>query len=77
MHFEVIFQLLLCGPGAAITPIVHSLIGNKILPQFDPKDSSIALLEAEIPSLLKTTGKNSGEGFLLVTMVCLLVVFVL
>ena len=37
---------------------VHRWIGNWILPQFNPWMSSLALLEAEIPSLLYVTGNN-------------------
>ena len=56
MHLEVIFQLLMYGPDAAS---VHQWIRNWILLQFDPRMSSLALLEAEIPSPLYVPGKNN------------------
>ena len=48
----------LCGHH---TCSVHQWIGNFILPQFDPRMSSLALLEAKIPSPLPVTGKNNVD----------------
>ena len=42
---------------------VHQWIGNRILPQFDPRMSSLALLEADISSPLYVTGKNNVDIF--------------
>ena len=36
---------------------------NLILPQFDPRMISLAILEAEIPSPLYVTGKNNIDVF--------------
>ena len=63
MHLEVIFQLLMCSPDAAATAEVCT-IGLGILPQFDPRMSSLARLEAEIPSTLYVTGKIKVYVFL-------------
>ena len=64
MHLKVIFQLLMCGSDAATTPVVCTS-ALAILPQFDPRMRSLALLEAEIPSPLYVTGKNKVDVFLL------------
>ena len=56
MHLEVICQLLMCGIDAAATPVVCTS-GLEI--EFDPRMTSLALLEAEIPSPLYVTGKNN------------------
>ena len=42
MHLDVIFQLLMRGPDAATTPVV-CINEHSILPQFDPRKSSLAL----------------------------------
>ena len=44
---------------------MHQWIGNYILvlPQFDPRMSSLALLEAEIPSPLYVTAENDVDVF--------------
>ena len=47
------------GPDAAITPLMCTRQWIGILPQFDPKMSPLALLEAEIPSPLYITGNNN------------------
>ena len=64
MHLKVIFQLLMCGSDAATTPVVCTS-ALAILPQFDPKMRSLALLEAEIPFPLYVTGKNNVDFFLI------------
>ena len=40
---------------------LHQWIGNRILPKFYPRMSSLALLEPEIPSPLDITGQNNGD----------------
>ena len=49
---------------------VHQWIGNWIIPQFDPRMSSLALLEAEIPSPLYVSGKNNVDVFFGVDDIC-------
>ena len=51
---------------------LHLWIGNRILPQFDPRMTSLALLEPEIPYPLDVTGKNNVD-FLLALMVAVVV----
>ena len=43
---------------------LHQWIGNLIIPQFDPRMSSLALLEPEITSPLDVTDKNNEDVFL-------------
>ena len=63
----------MCGPDAATTPeVCTNGLEKSILPQFDPRKSSLALLEAKIPSQLQTTGKKEEMVFL-ATMVCVVV----
>ena len=55
----------MCGIDADTTHInLHQWIGNLILPQFDPRMSSLALLEPEIPYPLDVTGKNNVDFLL-------------
>ena len=64
MHLEVISQLLLCGPNAATTPVLcTSGLEIEFYTKFDPKMSSLALLEPEKPSPLYVTGKNNLDFF--------------
>ena len=52
---------------------LHQWNGNWILPQFDPRMSSLALLEPEIPYPLAVTGKNNVDVLVLfVTVVAFL-----
>ena len=53
---------------------MHKWISNSILPQFDPRMSSLALLEGEIHVAFYTTGKNSVDCFFLPMLVCGVVV---
>ena len=47
------YAILMYGSYAATTrTCVHQWLGNAILPQYDPRKSSLAQLEAEIPSKL-------------------------
>ena len=60
MHLEVIFQVLMCGFDAEITPVVCTS-GLEI--EFYPRMSSLALLEAEKPFPLYVTGKHNLDVF--------------
>ena len=70
----LVYYPLICGPCEAITPeVATSGLEIEFFPQL-PKKSSLALLEAKIPSPLLTTGTFNYSGvycgglFVLVTL---------